>query len=127
MNAFALVLLALLALAARTVYLRRRLAAWERLWRFTSGPVTVELRRHAEMARFEGDSQAFPQPREFRVLSMRIGGIPVWSQESVVTLPAGFDARISEIAANEFDPMFSEQFRLAWSRRAVRTMVSARH
>ncbi len=127
MNAFALVLLALLALAARTVVVRRRVAGWESLWRFTSGPITVELRRHAGMARFEGDSQAFPQPREFRVLSMRCGGIPIWSQQAVVTLPAAVDERIGEIAAGEFDPLFTGQFQLAWARHAARTMVSARH
>jgi hypothetical protein len=127
MNAFLLVLLALFALAARVIYVLLALAAWERLWRFTSGPVTVELRRHTEMAKFGNDSFAYPQPREFRTLSMRVGGIPVWSQQAIVSLPVDVDARIGDIAADEFDHLFTGQFRLAWSKRAVHALYSARH
>lgn len=88
MDALLLVLLALLALAARTFHVRHRLAAWECLWRFRSGPFTVELRRHAELARLGHDSLEYPQPREFRVISLRVAGIPLWSQEAIVSLPA---------------------------------------
>ena len=127
MNALLLVLLVLLALAARTIQLRLRLAAWERLWRFGSGPFTVELRRHAELARLGCDSLEFPQPREFRILSLRVGGIPVWSQQAIVSLPAEADARIGHIPAGEFDHLFVSQFRLAWPKRASRARFLAQH
>jgi hypothetical protein len=127
MNAFVLAILALLALAARALHVRLELTGWERLWRFTWGPVTVELRRHAGMARLGNDSLDYPQPREFRRLSMRIGGIPIWSQQSIVSLPADVDSRIGEVAASEFDHLFTGQFRLAWSRQPVHSLYSARH
>ena len=127
MDAVVLVLLALLALAARALYVKLELATWERLWRFTSGPVTVELRRHAGMTKLGNDSQEYPQPREFRTVSMRIGGIPVWSQQSIVGLPAEVDARIGDVAAAEFDHLFTGQFRMTWSKRTAHTLYSARH
>ena len=114
MNTLLLVLLALLALGARTLQLRLRVAAWECLWRFASGPFTVELRRHARIARLGHDSLEFPQPREFRLLSLRCGGIPVWSQRAIVSLPSDADSRIDHIAADEFDPLFDPHFRLNW-------------
>jgi hypothetical protein len=125
MNALMLVLLALAALAARTIQLRLRFSGWEVLWRFRSGPVTVELRRHAELARLGGDAFEFPQPREFRVVSMRVGGIPVWSQQAIAGLPATTDERIGHIPAAEFDHLFANQFRLTWPRRRVRLAVRA--
>jgi len=127
MNALMLVLLVLLALAARTIQLRLRVAAWERLWRFGSGPFTVELRRHAELARLGSDSLEFPQPREFRILSLRVGGIPIWSQQAIVSLPAQSDARIDHIPAGEFDHLFGDPFRQAWPHRASRARVLAQH
>jgi hypothetical protein len=127
MNALMLVLLVLLALAARTIQLRLRLAAWERLWRFASGPFTVELRRHAELTRLGADSLEFPQPREFRILSLRVGGIPVWSQQAIVSLPAEADARIGHIPAGEFDHLFASHFRLTWPKRAARSRFLAQH
>lgn len=127
MNAIVLVVLALLALAARALHVRLALAGWERLWRFTSGPVTVELRRHAAMARLGHDSLAYPQPREFRTLSMRIAGIPVWSQQSIVGLPAEVDSRIDAVTAAEFDHLFAGEFRRTWTKRTVHRLSSARH
>jgi hypothetical protein len=127
MNALMLVLLALLALATRTIQLRLRLAAWERLWRFGSGPFTVELRRHTDLSRLGADSLEFPQPREFRVLSLRVGGIPIWSQQAIISLPAEADARIGHIPANEFDHLFVSYFRLAWPHRASRARFLAHH
>jgi len=126
MTELLLVLLVLAALAARTWQVRHRLAAWERLWRFRSGPCTVELRRHAELARLGSDSLEFPQPREFRVVSLRIGGIPVWSQRAIVSLPAEADARIGAISAGEFDSLFEGQFRQGWAaHRPVRLIARA--
>ena len=120
MTELLLVLLTLAALAARTWQLRLRFAGWESLWRFRSGPVTVELRRHAELARLGGDSLEFPQPREFRVVSLRVGGIPVWSQRAIVSLPLQVDGRIGAIPASEFDQLFEGQFRLNWTHRQAR-------
>ena len=115
-----LVLLVLAALAVRAFQLRHRIAAWESLWRFRSGPCTVELRRHADLARLGGDSLEFPQPREFRIVSLRVGGIPVWSQQAIISLPAEADARIAVIPANEFDHLFDRHFRMSWPRQATR-------
>ena len=120
MNALMLVLLALAALAARTIQLRLRFSGWEVLWRFRSGPVTVELRRHAELARLGDDSLEVPQPREFRVVSMREGCIPVWSQQSFASLPAATDERIGHIPATEFDRLFDRHFQINWPRHATR-------
>ena len=125
MNALLLVLLALLALGARTIQLRLRIAAWERLWRFGAGPCTVELRRHAELARLAHDSLEFPQPREFRILSLRVGGIPIWSQRAIVSLPACVDERIGQIPAGEFDALFTDQFRLSWPQQRLRVAARA--
>ena len=50
----------------------------------------------------------FPQPREFRILQLRCGGIPVWSQQAIVGLPAAVDERIGQVPATEFDPLFAD-------------------
>lgn len=125
MYTLSLVLIALLALAARTLQLRLRFAAWEALWRIGSGPFTVELRRHAGLARLGADSLEFPQPREFRVLSLRVGGIPVWSQVAVVSLPGTVDERIDHIPATEFDQLFDRHFRLSWPQQRMRLAARA--
>lgn len=126
MNALMLSLLTLLALAARTVQLRLRFAGWAPVWRFASGPFTVELRRHAEITRLGSDSLEFPQPREFRVLSLRLAGIPLWSQVAIVSLPASSDERIDHIPATEFDQQFDNHFRLGWpQQRRARAVVRA--
>ena len=125
MDALLLVLLALLALAARTFHVRHRLAAWECLWRFRSGPFTVELRRHAELARLGHDSLEYPQPREFRVISLRVAGIPLWSQEATVSLPTQADARIDSVASGEFDHLFDSHFRRGWTHRPARLAARA--
>ncbi len=127
MNALMLCLLSLLALAARTVQLRLRFAGWVPLWRFASGPFTVELRRHADITRLGSDSQEFPQPREFRVLSLRLAGIPLWSQVAIVSLPAASDERIDHIPATEFDQLFDSHFRLSWPQRRRERAVARAH
>ena len=125
MNALLLLPLALLALAARTFHLRHRLAAWECVWHFRHGPVTVELRRHAHLARLGGDSQEFPQPREFRLLALRVAGVPLWSQQAIVSLPAEAEAWIADVPAREFDHLFDSHFRLSWPRRRARLAARA--
>ncbi len=127
MNALTLSLLTLLALAARTVQLRMRFAGWAPLWRFGSGPFTVELRRHAEITRLGADSLEFPQPREFRVLSLRLAGIPIWSQVAIVSLPAASDERIDHIPATEFDQLFDSHFRLSWPQQRRVRMAARAH
>lgn len=125
MAALTLLLFALLAIGARAFHWRCRFAGWEPLWRFRSGPITVELRRHARLARLAHDSLEYPQPREFRVVTMRLGGIPVWSQESTVSLPAQADARIDSVAAAEFDHLFDSHFRRGWTHRPARLAARA--
>jgi len=58
---------------------------------------------------------------------MRLGGIPVWSQQSIVSLSAEVDARIGEVAAEEFDHLFTGQFRRTWTKQTMRTLYSAHH
>lgn len=125
MAALTLLLLALLAAGARAFHWRCRFGAWESLWRFRCGPITVELRRHAQLARLAHDSLEYPQPREFRVVAMRLGGIPVWSQEAAVSLPAQADARIDSVAAAEFDHLFVSHFRRGWTHRPTRLAARA--
>jgi len=125
MTELLLVALVLAALAVRTLQVRHRIAGWECLWRFRAGPCTVELRRHAGLARLGGDSLEFPQPREFRVVSLRIGGIPLWSQQAIVSLPTDADSRIGAILPGEFDHLFERHFRLSWPRQAARLTARA--
>jgi hypothetical protein len=119
MNALMLVPLALLALAARSLHLRWRLAAWECVWQFRQGLVTVELRRDAHLARMGSDSMEFPQPREFRILATRVAGIPVWSQQEIVGLPAEVEGWIADIPAAEFDHLFDARFQLSRPQRRM--------
>ena len=125
MFALVLVVLTLLLLAARSVYVRHRMRAWQRLWRIGVGPCTMELRRHAVLTRLGCDSLEFPQPREFRHLSVRLAGIPVWSWERIASLPPESDARINGIPAQEFDHLFAEPFRLVPPKRAVHAAIAA--
>jgi hypothetical protein len=126
MTELLLVLLVLAALAVRTWLVRHRIAGWECLWRFRSGPCTVELRRHAGLARLGADSCEFPQPREFRIVSLRVGGIPLWSQQAIVSLPTDVDSRIGAVPPNEFDHLFDRHFRMSWPRLAKATRLTAR-
>jgi hypothetical protein len=125
MTELLLVSLVLVALAGRTFQLRHRIADWECLWRFRSGPCTVELRRHAGLARLGDDSCEFPQPREFRVISLRLGGIPLWSQQAIVSLPTEVDSRIGKVPSGEFDHLFERHFRMSWPRQATRVTARA--
>lgn len=120
MAALTLLSLALLAVCARAFHWRHRFAGWQLLWRFRSGPITVELHRHACLARLAHDSLEYPQPREFRVVTLRVGGIPAWSQQATVSLPTQADARIDSVAAAEFDHLFHSHFRRGWTHRPPR-------
>ncbi len=125
MNALMLVPLALLVLAVRSLQLRWRLAAWECVCHVRHGLVTVDLRRHAHLARLGSDSLEFPQPREFRVLATCVAGCPVWSRQSIVSLPAEAEGRIDVIAAADFDHLFDDPFRLGSLQRPVRLTARA--
>jgi hypothetical protein len=129
MSVVVLVLLALLALVARSLVVLHRRAGWERLWRFGAGPCTVELLRHVELSRFDHDSQAFPQPRETRLLSLRLAGIPLWSQYAIVGLPGDADGRLDSIPADEFDHLFVGEFKRQWQarRRVPASLLAGRH
>ena len=129
MTELMLVTLVLVALAVRTFVVRHRIASWECLWRFRSGPCTVELRRHADLARLGGDSCEYPQPREFRVMSLRVGGIPLWSQQAIVSLPTDADSRIGAIDASEYDHLFDRHFRMTWpgQAKATRGLLTRAH
>jgi hypothetical protein len=125
MNALMLVPLAALVLAVRSVHLRWRLAAWECVWHVRHGLVTVDLRRDAHLARLGSDSQEFPQPREFRVLATCVAGLPMWSRQSIVSLPAEAEGWIAGIGAADFDHLFDEPFRLSSPQRRVRLAARA--
>ena len=120
MDALTLLLLALLLVAARTFQWRHRFGGWQTLWRFRTGPITVELRRHAHLARLGHDSFEYPQPREFRVVTMRLVGVPLWSQQASVCLPMQADERIDSVSAAEFDHLFDSHFRRGWTHRPAR-------
>jgi hypothetical protein len=98
--------------AAQMLRLQRQLQCSEQLWRSGSGLLSVELRRRARVTRLADDLQEFPQPREFRVLAMRLAGLPLWQRECFVSLPQHFDVRIDQVRAEEFDGAFDASFRL---------------
>jgi len=125
MNALMLVPLAALVLAGRSLHLRWRLAASECVWHVRHGLFTVELRRDAHLARLGRDSLEFPQPREFRVLATCVAGLPVWSQQSIVSLPAEAEGCIDDVAAADFDHLFDDPFRLGSSQRRLRLAARA--
>lgn len=58
---------------------------------------------------------AFPEPREERLVVWRVLGCVVYLQRRSVALPSQCDARIGSIAAGDFDARFDHGFRLtAW-------------
>ena len=120
MNASLLLSLALAVLALRSFQVRHRQAGWEAVWRRRWGLFTVEVLRHAELTRLGGDSLEFPLPREFRVLALRLGALPLWSQQEIVGLPAQVDARIAEVTVREFDHLFERRFRSDGRRHSLR-------
>jgi hypothetical protein len=95
------------------------------VWQFRQGLVTFELRRDAHLARLGSDSMEFPQPREFRILAMRVAGFPVWSRQEIVGLPAQCEGWIARIPATEFDHLFDGHFQLGWPQRRVQLTARA--
>lgn len=77
------------------------------------------------LTRLGCDSLEFPQPREFRQLSIRLAGMPLWSWQRIASLPPESDARIDMVSAQEFDHLFPEPFRLVPPKRAVRAVRAA--
>ncbi len=109
-----------LLLAGRTVCLALKLADGSMVESSTCGAVKLELRRRVAVFKPEGDSQAFPQPREVRMLVLRLGGIPVFCREESIGLPKEMDARLDQVSAKDFDAHFSDAFRIA-PRRSIST------
>ena len=68
MSSSLLITLLLLALAGRSLMLQHHAARHSRLHRRGPGWWTVELRRRACVCSLPNDLQAYPQPREFRIL-----------------------------------------------------------
>lgn len=125
MSVLEIVVLTWFLLATRAAYLRHRVRGWQPLWRLAVGPCTMELRRHTVLTRLGRDSLEFPQPREFRHLSLRLAGMPLWSWQRIASLPPESDARIDAVSAQEFDHLFPECFRLVAPKRAVRAAIAA--
>ncbi len=108
----ALLITLLLALAGRSLMLQRHAA--RHAWLHRSGPGwwTVELRRRACVCSLPNDLQPYPQPREFRIRVWRLAGLPLWWRGCFVSLPVHCDALVDQIDAQQFDPLFSNPYRL---------------
>lgn len=104
-----------LSLASRAIWLHRRLAAYELVHQQSQGWVRVELRRKAELA--TDNAHAFPLPRETRVLTTRVAGIPVWRTERAVGLPLSAADNTDSLCAQSFDELFPADFRAAHGQR----------
>jgi hypothetical protein len=120
MTSTLLITLLLLALAGRTLVLQRHAASHG--WLRCSGPGwwTVELRRRACVCSMPNDLQAYPQPREFRILVWRLAGVPLWWRGCFVGLPLHCDATVAQLDAQQFDHLFSGAFRLQAAPRPAR-------
>ena len=100
--------------AARVLGLCRTLVHFELVRR--SGAtrwLSVELRRRAMVCKAPGDLQEFPQPREFRMLVLRLAGLALCARTQVVGLPRHFDSGLHLLRAEDFDAQFSGSFRAA--------------
>lgn len=111
--ASSLLMALLLALAGRSLLLQR--VAGRHAWLHSRGPGwwTVELRRRACVCSVPNDLQAYPQPREFRILVWRVAGVPLWCRACFVSLPLQCDATVGQLDAQQFDQLFDGPFRLA--------------
>jgi len=125
MNALALASTALGVIALRAFYVRHASSGMQCLWQFGAGLLSVDLRRRALLARVEHDSQDFPQPRELRVLTFRVAGIPFWFERCMEALPLSVDARIDSVCAEEFDHLFGRRFQQTRAECSVRTLLAA--
>jgi hypothetical protein len=100
-------------------FVGRAVCLWWRLAKFSlvtscdCGALKLELHRCATVFRSEGDTQDFPQPREFRMLVLRLVGIPIFSRQEVIGLPTELDARLDQVSVTDFDAHFSDSFRIA--------------
>ena len=104
--------LALLA-AVRMLTLRHALSGFELIRSSGSGRLRLELCRRALVCRAEGDTHEFPQPREVRVLVVRVAGVALFSRSRVIGLPQHVEGCIHQLRAEDFDAHFSGCFRLA--------------
>lgn len=118
--------LLLTVLAGRSLMLQRAAARHALVGRTGAAWWSVELRRRACVCSVEGDMQAFPQPREFRILVWRCAGIPLWSRGSHVSLPLHCDALVDQLPADAFDHLFDPAWRLAATTGRAPAPASAR-
>ena len=100
-----------LLVAGRTTILWRELVDFEFVRSSGSCGLTLELRRRAMLCTSAGDTHEYPQPREARVLVLRLFGAPVLCRREIIGLPLHFDARVRQLRAEDFDSQFSARFR----------------
>lgn len=100
-----------LLVAARIVIVRRELAGFEFVGRLKSHGLSLELYRRAMNCKVDGDTQEYPQPREIRMLVIRLAGAPLLCRREAVALPPHYDARLDQLRAEDFDGEFTGQFR----------------
>jgi len=112
MSSSLLITLLMLALAGRSLVLQCHAARHGQVHRRGPGWWTVELRRRACMSSLPNDLQAYPQPREFRILVWRLAGVPLWWRGSFVSLPLHCDATVGQLDAQQFDQLFDSPYRL---------------
>ncbi len=112
MTSSLLITLLLLGLASRSLVLQRHAARHSRLRSRGPGWWTVELRRRACICSLPNDLQAYPQPREFRILVWRLAGVPLWWRGCFVSLPLHCDATVGQLDAQQFDQLFEGPYRL---------------
>ena len=104
------------------IFITLLLLAWRRhlhLGRYRTvrcrrvGWLTAELRyRDFLIAPYQ---EAFPEPREERLVVWRLLGCVVYVRRRSVALPSQCDARINQISERDFDARFENDFRLtAW-------------
>lgn len=98
------------------------LMAWQRqlhlgLYRVVrtrrKGWMTAELRYRDFL--IAPHREAFPEPREERLVVWRLLGCVIYVRRRSVALPSQCDARINHISERDFDARFENDFRLtAW-------------
>jgi hypothetical protein len=106
--------------------LNYQLLGFKPLCRVVRGPLCSELmqRTYLDASVFD----AFPQPRETRVIVIRLWGCALSLRRASVGLPLECDARIGAIEPNEFDLHFRGDFRFsAWQKASLRWPVASAH
>ncbi|WP_027474182.1 hypothetical protein [Curvibacter gracilis] len=107
-------LLALLGLALLMAWRRHlHLGRYRTVRSRRVGWLTAELRYRDFLE--APNQEAFPEPREERLVVWRLLGCVVYVRRRSVALPSQCDARINHISERDFDARFENDFRLtAW-------------